>query len=65
MKRNVEDGPIGYMRYTAVLMKCPVLLKAVARFGVYEHAGKTKEDMNSGVVNLPTVARWRANFVVK
>ena len=65
VKRNEEDGPIGYIRYTAVLRKCPVLLKAVARFGVYEHAGKTKEDMNRGVVNLPTVARWRADFAVK
>jgi hypothetical protein len=65
VKRNREDGPIGYIRYTAVLRKCPVILKAVARFGLYEHAGKTEEDMNGGVVNLPTVARWRANFVVR
>lgn len=65
MKRNGEDGPIGYIRYTAVLRKCPVLLKAVARFGVYEHAGKTKEHMNRGVVSRPTIARWPANFVLK
>jgi len=65
VKRNGEDGPIGYIRYMVVRRKCPVLLKMVARFGVYEHAGKTKEDMNRGVVNLPTVARWRADVVVK
>jgi hypothetical protein len=65
VKRNGEDGPIGHIRCTAILRKCPVLLKAVARFGVYEHAGETKEDMNRGVFILPTVARWRANFAVK
>jgi hypothetical protein len=65
VKRNGEDGPIGYIRYTAVLRKCPVLLKAVARFGVYEQAGKTEVDMNRGVVNVLTVDRWRANFAVK
>ena len=64
LKRNGEDVPIGYIRYTAVLRKCPVLLKAVAHFGVYEHAGKTKKDMNRGVVKLPTVSRWRVNFAV-
>jgi len=63
LKRNGENGPIGYIRYTVALRKRP--LKAVARFGVYEHAGKTKEDMNRGAVNLRTVTRWRANFVVK
>jgi hypothetical protein len=65
VKRNGEDGQIGYIRYTAVLRKCPVLLKVVARFGVYEHAGKTKEDTNRAVVNLSTVSRWRVIFVVK
>jgi len=64
VKRNGLDGPIGYIRYTVGLRKRPVLLKAVARFGVYEHAGKTKEDMNRGAVNLLTVTQWRANFVV-
>lgn len=42
MKRNGEDGAIGYTLYTEVLRKCPILLDAVARFSIYEHAGKLR-----------------------
>lgn len=52
VKRTGEDGPIGYMRHTEVLTRCPILSNAVARFSVYEHAGKTKEDTNRGVVTF-------------